>query len=348
MSVYLVTLKRKRMNSNYRLVSAIEALTEVDFDPWLLANNIGIGISNVKSLEFVVMNEGEPVGLAFTSNDTTKIEFDIAVVKEHEGLGVGTALVDACIDAYEAENLEGGLTLEAYVVNPAMRHMLAKRGFEISSFSGDSVYMIKPERLSDSTRLYHVTSSDFDEFDLAFTKGQLGLHVGTIDQIGDIACGLLDDGEDVYVFELDLNTSDDSKIIRLTDQGAWDSLSAVSSASKMLGVDMKLSGGEKAIKSALKSKGVSLVRYQNAFEGNGTNDSFVVLDTGMIEAKQRCRINSEAELEEFVESRAEHEPEIAIESTSFEDALKKAISSPISVESEPKPVSPVKQRRMSL
>lgn len=320
------------MDNKYRLLGAIDALTEVDFDPWLIANNTGIGITSDRSLEFVVLDGNEPVGLAFTANDGNTFEFDVAVVSTHQGEGIGSALVDACIDMYDSENFDNDLTLETYVVNPAMRHILSKKGFEVSRIGGDSVYMVKPQELPDTTRLYHVTSADFDEFDLSYTKGQLGLHVGTLDQIQGIAEEFLDDEEDVFIFELDLDTSNPSQIVRLTDEGAWDSLAAVNCASKMLGVEMKLSGGENAIKKALSGKGVSIVRYLNSFEGDGARDSFILLDTSHIKAKAKHKIESEDELEAFVESRLDKEPILEANKNRFDVALKDALTKSVQKE----------------
>ncbi|MDK9789840.1 GNAT family N-acetyltransferase [Vibrio sp. D431a] len=316
------------MDNNYTLVDAIEGLTVADFDPWMLANNAGIGITSDRTLQFVVLDDkDQAVGVGFSAVDGDKFEFDVAVMEGVQGGGIGTAIVDALIELYEQENIDGNLTLETYVVNPAMEHILKKKGFEVSRLAGDTVYMKKSDSLGNKTRLYHATSSDYDEFDLRFTTGQLGIHLGTLEQVREISEELLEDEGEVFLFEVDIDTSDISKIARLTDQGAWSSASALHCASRMLGAEVNVSGGEREMKSLLSSKGVKIVRYENAFEGNGTEDSFIVLDLSYIKGAAKHAFDNSFELDNFLEERAEHQPVLPPAPTRFENKLKRAISS---------------------
>ncbi|CAH7381645.1 hypothetical protein VCHA53O466_40432 [Vibrio chagasii] len=316
----------------YRSLDAIEALTECDFDAWSMANDAGIGITSDRSLEFVVLCNGEAVGLAFVSNDGETYEFDIVVVPEHEGQGIGSHLVDVCVSDYRAAAVDENLKLETYVVNPAMEHMLSKRGFGITSIGREgSCYMKLEESLKASTRLYHVTSDDYDEFDLSCCQSQLGLHLGTLSQVEALGAELLEDGEDVFMYELDLDTSNASSVMRSIPVNSWDTASAIVAFNRSAGTDISFDipkgDIEGTIMDELAVLGVDTLRYKNTHDGEEVEDSFIALNVGKVIAKERHYITSECDLDEFIDSRRDCEPALSL---SFEAKLKGAI--PVGVE----------------
>lgn len=106
-------------------------------DPWQVAGRAGIrALSDKDFLAGVVdLESNELVGAAFFGVDLGSgvYSFDVGVLPEYEGLGIGGELVRVCLHDYAelAEDYPEELRLIVDVVNPVMRAMLLKRGLRV-------------------------------------------------------------------------------------------------------------------------------------------------------------------------------------------------------------------------
>jgi hypothetical protein len=121
--------------------------------------------------------------------------------------------------------------------------------------------------------LYHATNSDYDEFDLAYTSSQMGIHLGTIDQANDVVQSHLNNEEE-NIFFLKVECSF-KNTIRLEDFGGWQSFQLVLSINEITGSKLNTSASSHSIRNHLIRLGYDSVVYSNDFEGEG--DSYISL-----------------------------------------------------------------------
>jgi ribosomal protein S18 acetylase RimI-like enzyme len=105
-----------------------------------LARARNIGITSDRNVVFVAINESnEVVGAAWKSDDNDNYTFDVVVDANHEKKGIGSALTDLMI-SQRSELLEvfEDSTMLVHVVSQDMQKLLARRGFVVTQFMGDS------------------------------------------------------------------------------------------------------------------------------------------------------------------------------------------------------------------
>ena len=115
-----------------------------------IARDRNLGITSDRELAFVAKDEnGEIVGGAFISVDQDSYTFDVVVSKDVEGKGVGSKLLDAVIDpnktiGYEFSEMYPNAKIKVDVVNPSMKKMLEKRGFQVEKQIGEGRWIMSP------------------------------------------------------------------------------------------------------------------------------------------------------------------------------------------------------------
>lgn len=130
--------------------------------------------------------------------------------------------------------------------------------------------------MSNKIVLYHATPKDYDKFDINFTRGQLGIHVGSLSQASDLAERFTNEGEEnVYMLEVECEFKNP---LRLEDFGGWESFQLVLDLNNKLGMKMSTSASDIQIRNELLKRGFDSVVYRNDFEGNGDEDSYISLN----------------------------------------------------------------------
>jgi GNAT superfamily N-acetyltransferase len=105
-----------------------------------IAKDRSLGITSDRDVQCVAVAPwGSVVGAGFVSGWGDSHTFDVVVAENWEGKGVGSALLDAVI---ESPCLESAY---ADVVNPAMRKMLEKRGWEVEQKVGTERWIMAPQ-----------------------------------------------------------------------------------------------------------------------------------------------------------------------------------------------------------
>ncbi len=132
---------------------------------------------------------------------------------------------------------------------------------------------------------FHSTQKKFDSFSNAFTRGQLGVHLGTRDQaewrLGD---------EPGYLLRVSANVSN---LIRLRDMGGWYGKGFVEQLNNNpLTKNLKWHGsmGDNSIRAQLRSLGYDGVIYLNNHEGEERADSIIVFDAAKLHILSSERI----------------------------------------------------------
>ena len=124
----------------------LDGLQDGHNDPWAVAMLAGIHISSDKDFTAgYACPEGVLVAAGFSGHDRQKFSFDVAVLPEDQGKGLGAKLVDVLLD--EAfEFLDAGIVerVTADVVNPAMRNILLKKGFQVVDADGEPLQYVSP------------------------------------------------------------------------------------------------------------------------------------------------------------------------------------------------------------
>lgn len=115
--------------------------------------------------------------------------------------------------------------------------------------------------------VYHGSNAKFTRFDLSYTTGQLGFHVGTKEQAENIRTNVN------YVYALYASIKNP---IRLDDLGSWYGEHVVMMVNKAANLNLHLSASDRTIREALKRKGYDGVVYENRFEGDG--DSYIAFE----------------------------------------------------------------------
>lgn len=101
------------------------------FQASIVASKAGIGITRDRDLTAIALNaDGKVVGAAWTATSHDSYEFDVAVLPEFQGQGVGRKLLDVVIKPpFDYEDQE--LDLTQRVVSPIMYKALVARGFNV-------------------------------------------------------------------------------------------------------------------------------------------------------------------------------------------------------------------------
>jgi RimJ/RimL family protein N-acetyltransferase len=101
---------------------------------WELADKSDINILRNKELssDMSYDENGNVIGIYFFSWDEGEYSFDVIVDPLHQGKGIGNKLTDSAISQFnfDSEAYENP-RIKADVVNPAMKHILLKKGFEV-------------------------------------------------------------------------------------------------------------------------------------------------------------------------------------------------------------------------
>lgn len=141
----------------------------------VLAKACDLGITSDRELAGVLLYKGKVAGATWTAADEVSYSFDVALLPNHRGKGIGGYLLDQVLDIPdELTECYENIKHEIYVVNPQMEAMLKARGFEISEVVQGGSVMIENPRLRRaakqgfdvSTIWYHATAAKFAQFDL--------------------------------------------------------------------------------------------------------------------------------------------------------------------------------------
>jgi hypothetical protein len=126
--------------------------------------------------------------------------------------------------------------------------------------------------------LYHSTRAQFTVFDLRYTTGQLGFHLGTLPQARSVSRSTSRSGR-VYMHKVYASIQNP---IRLEDMGGWHGYEVRDMVNRVAGLDLKGSGRDSDIRRALIAAGYDGVVYKNKFEGSG--DSFIAFYPNQIKS----------------------------------------------------------------
>lgn len=126
--------------------------------------------------------------------------------------------------------------------------------------------------------VFHGTLSNFQQFNLAYTTGQMGFHFGTLEQ----AMNVISDnyGEPLSgskLIEANLNIKNP---LKLKDLGSWYGDDVIKMVNDILGSKLNPSANDRAIRRAIQDKGFDSVVYENNIEGDGV--SYIVFDPSQI------------------------------------------------------------------
>lgn len=112
---------------------------ELSNQAYQVAESTGIHILRDKEPVVVAIDEGRVVGALFTSLVGDSFSFDVAVLAEYQGQGVGRQLIDAGMQEYR--NLKFDMPeveMNLDVVNPMLQDVLRRRGLEIKKRVNDN------------------------------------------------------------------------------------------------------------------------------------------------------------------------------------------------------------------
>jgi len=122
-----------------------EDITPEDADmAYKMAKKYGIGVLSDKDLYAIIKDGDEVVGGLWTSWLSSEFSFDIVVNEKYQGQGLGSKLADMAIQTYnqDKEAYEEPV-MRAYVVNPSMEKILARKGFEVENRMPGQTVMVK-------------------------------------------------------------------------------------------------------------------------------------------------------------------------------------------------------------
>ena len=140
-------------NLNVSIEEPFDEDGEIDYDAddavRKIARDRNIGLTSDRNLSLVARDEdGEIIGGAYTSLEDSKYTFDVIVSREAEGKGIGSRLLDKVINPdYELYDTYPDLKVEVDVVNPSMKKMLEKRGFQVMQRIGQERWIMSPEKI---------------------------------------------------------------------------------------------------------------------------------------------------------------------------------------------------------
>jgi GNAT superfamily N-acetyltransferase len=135
-----------------RIVSPFDEFGEVDFKAEdavrKIAKDRDLGITSGRELAAIAKDkDGNVVGGAFVEFEPSSGEFsfDVVVREGTGGHGVGSRLLDDVLQQANQFDVDGpDFHIKADVVNPQMRKMLEKRGFEVTQTVGKDRWIMEP------------------------------------------------------------------------------------------------------------------------------------------------------------------------------------------------------------
>ena len=120
-----------------------DGMDDVEGDPYEVAQEAGLYISNDKEPTSIALDGNEIVGAVFTSADSDEFSFDIAVKPAYQGKKIGTKLLDAAMsESEEFGDVYPDMSIRVDAVNPVMAAMLKKRGFSEVDKTHSGVEMV--------------------------------------------------------------------------------------------------------------------------------------------------------------------------------------------------------------
>lgn len=100
---------------------------------------IPLGISRVNDLSYVAVdlnNNHKIYGLLYDNYNDKEYSFDVIVLPEAQGMGLGARLVDAAIENFKyLPQVFQNIKMVIHVVNPAMKKILENKGFFVTDES---------------------------------------------------------------------------------------------------------------------------------------------------------------------------------------------------------------------
>lgn len=139
------------MKNNFTIVSPYDEFGEINYDlieqAEILAKKENIGITRDREINELVLNENEKViGASWISFDGSNYEFDVVVSNDYQHQGIGTTLVDSCIEKYdEYKSMYEDSTMNITVVSDIMISLLNKKGFQISEKIGNGFFKMNKD-----------------------------------------------------------------------------------------------------------------------------------------------------------------------------------------------------------
>lgn len=144
-------------NLNVSIEEPLDEDGEIDCDAdevvRKLARDRNIGLTRDRNLSLIARDEnGEIIGGAYTSLENDEYTFDVIVSREAEGKGVGSKLLDKVINpelsmGFDIYDIYPDLKVKVDVVNPSMKKMLEKRGFEVKDRIGQDRWIMYPKNI---------------------------------------------------------------------------------------------------------------------------------------------------------------------------------------------------------
>lgn len=118
-----------------------------------LARLVNMGITRDREFtDYIVDSDQNMIAAAWSSFDGDNYEFDIVVAPSHQGLGLGSKLLNKKISDFgECLEMNQDATMNLHVTSEKMKGMLEKLGFtDIQSVQGGSYIISKPNQEDDS------------------------------------------------------------------------------------------------------------------------------------------------------------------------------------------------------
>jgi hypothetical protein len=137
---------------------------EVDSAVRKIAKDRDMGITSDRELSHVAKDkDGNVIGGAYTSISPDSYSFDVVVDKGAENMGVGSALLDEVITPdYSVYEAYPEIKTQVDVINPMMKSMLEKRGFEVTDQIGEQRWIMEPKAESIGKGINFMPAQDIE------------------------------------------------------------------------------------------------------------------------------------------------------------------------------------------
>jgi ribosomal protein S18 acetylase RimI-like enzyme len=143
--------KIAQQNDEIRIDNATDEWGEVDYElsnqSDQLARDVDLGITRDRELYNVVKDmNGNVIASLWISFDGDNYEFDVAVSKEHQGKGIGTALINTGIEEFEQgqyPDINPNATMKLHVTSEISKGALERRGFSVIENLSNGEYIME-------------------------------------------------------------------------------------------------------------------------------------------------------------------------------------------------------------